>query len=38
MVGKYSEVKHEVMWTAALPKLKITYMHHGRGRNVCLGL
>lgn len=28
--GKCSEVKHEVRWTAALPKLKITYMHHGR--------
>lgn len=30
MGRRCSEVKHEVMGTAALPKLKITYMHHGR--------
>lgn len=30
MAGKCSEVKHEVRLTAAIPKLKITYMHHGR--------
>lgn len=23
-------VKHEVRWAPAKPKLKITYMHHGR--------
>lgn len=28
--GKCSGVKHEVRWEAAKPKLKITYMHHGR--------
>lgn len=30
MGGKCSEVKREVMWTAEIQKLKITYMHHGR--------
>lgn len=28
--GRKVQVKHGVRWTAALPKLKITYMHHGR--------
>lgn len=30
MGGKCSGVEHEVRWTAAKAKLKITYMHHGR--------
>lgn len=30
MRGKRSGVEHEVRWTAATAKLKITYMHHGR--------
>lgn len=27
---KRNEVEHEVRWTAARAKHKITYMHHGR--------
>lgn len=30
MGGKCSVGKGEVRWTAAKPRLKITYMHHGR--------